>query len=51
MSFDTQSLWMYAPRGEPKELTRFDGFVWSFDVAGDGKSVIVGRGRSHATRC
>ncbi|HMC23755.1 MAG TPA: hypothetical protein VKL19_18000, partial [Thermoanaerobaculia bacterium] len=44
LNLDAHNIWMYPLRGEPKQLTHFDDFVWGFDVAHDGKSLIVAQG-------
>jgi Tol biopolymer transport system component len=44
LNWTAHNVWMYPLRGRPKQLTNFDDFVWSFDVAHDGKSLIAAQG-------
>jgi Tol biopolymer transport system component len=43
-NFDTHNISIYPLRGQPKRLMHFDDFVWAFDVAHDGKSLLVAQG-------
>ena len=43
-NFDTHNISIYPLRGDPKRLMHFDDFVWDFDIAHDGKSLIVAQG-------
>jgi Tol biopolymer transport system component len=44
LNLDAHNIWMYPLRGEPKQVTHFDDFVWSFAIAPDGKTLIVAQG-------